>query len=397
MKALFVHDHIFRVTAQGNIYSSGSLPYKVFERYLAIFDHMKVIGRSKLIQDDSIDNYALAEGEAVDFVLTDPKYNMYNIVSNSEHINKMIENEICKVDFLIIRMPSILGVFAAKIARKINKPLVIEVVGHAKDSFWNHGSIFGKLIAPFLYFITKYYVARSKHVLYVTKDFLQKKYPNNNHTVNCSNVEITNIDIDVLNKRLAKKCLKNEKSVLNFGMIGSLNIKYKGHIVALKALALIKNEIPPFKLQLLGSGDKTSLITEIKKLNLESNIEFCGVLPPGEKVFKWLDEIDLFLMPSLTEGLPRAMIEAMSRGCPALGSDAGGIPELLHLNYIHKKGDFKMLSQQIKNIINEKKLEEMSVENFDMSKKYTKNILDKRRIKFYKDSLNESIYGEKYN
>ena len=44
---------------------------------------------------------------------------------------------------------------------------------------------------------------------------------------------------------------------------------------------------------------------------------------------QFLDSIDLFVLASRTEGLPRAMVEAMARGCPAIGSAVGGIPELL--------------------------------------------------------------------
>ena len=46
-------------------------------------------------------------------------------------------------------------------------------------------------------------------------------------------------------------------------------------------------------------------------------------------MFEWLDDMDLYIQPSLQEGLPRAVVEAMSRGLPALGAHTGGIPELL--------------------------------------------------------------------
>ena len=45
------------------------------------------------------------------------------------------------------------------------------------------------------------------------------------------------------------------------------------------------------------------------------------------------DNIDVFIMPSLQEGLPRSMVEAMSRGCNVIGSRVGGIPELLDDNF----------------------------------------------------------------
>jgi glycosyltransferase involved in cell wall biosynthesis len=58
-------------------------------------------------------------------------------------------------------------------------------------------------------------------------------------------------------------------------------------------------------------------------------VEFRGALPVGEKVFAVLDASDLFVMPSRQEGLPRAMVEAMARALPCIGSAVGGIPELL--------------------------------------------------------------------
>ena len=51
-----------------------------------------------------------------------------------------------------------------------------------------------------------------------------------------------------------------------------------------------------------------------------------------DKVFEWLDTIDLYVQPSLTEGMPRAAIEAMSRGCPVVVSDVGGLKNLVDKN-----------------------------------------------------------------
>ena len=103
-------------------------------------------------------------------------------------------------------------------------------------------------------------------------------------------------------------------------------------------------------------------------------------------MFEFLDKLDIYLHPSLTEGLPRALIEAMSRGCPALASSAGGIPELLNDKYLHQPGDYKELSKQIKNYsIEKEKLLLMADENFTKAKEYTKLILDSRRSEFLKN------------
>lgn len=50
-------------------------------------------------------------------------------------------------------------------------------------------------------------------------------------------------------------------------------------------------------------------------MSLKHLVTTHGVLPADQAVLDWLDEIDLYIQPSLTEGLPRAVIEAMDTGC----------------------------------------------------------------------------------
>lgn len=57
-----------------------------------------------------------------------------------------------------------------------------------------------------------------------------------------------------------------------------------------------------------------------------------------QQVLEWIDSLDIYIQPSMQEGLPRALIEAMSRACPAIGSSTGGIPELLPSDAILKEG-----------------------------------------------------------
>ena len=58
-------------------------------------------------------------------------------------------------------------------------------------------------------------------------------------------------------------------------------------------------------------------------------MHFLGRVDDREAIRAHLDQADLFCMPSHTEGLPRALVEAMARGVPAIGTRVGGIPELL--------------------------------------------------------------------
>ena len=58
--------------------------------------------------------------------------------------------------------------------------------------------------------------------------------------------------------------------------------------------------------------------------------------------------MDIYIQPSLTEGLPRALLEAMGRGCPAIASQVGGISELLEASCLHRPGDAEGLARLLK-------------------------------------------------
>ena len=98
-----------------------------------------------------------------------------------------------------------------------------------------------------------------------------------------------------------------------------------------------------------------------------------------------MDNIDILLIPSLQEGLPRALIEAMSRGIPCLGAITGGIPQLLNNKYLHKKNDYNKLCQDIINLVNNKnEMIKCAKDNYTNAQRYIKPILDKNRSDFWK-------------
>lgn len=85
------------------------------------------------------------------------------------------------------------------------------------------------------------------------------------------------------------------------------------------------------------------------------------------------------------EGVPRATIEAMTRACPAIGSTAGGIPELLSKGVLHKPGDAKKLASLLQSMINDPTSQIMYAnENFQKSLNYVSDVLIPRRTNFWK-------------
>ncbi|HHX23455.1 MAG TPA: glycosyltransferase family 4 protein [Thermoanaerobacterales bacterium] len=74
----------------------------------------------------------------------------------------------------------------------------------------------------------------------------------------------------------------------------------------------------------------------------------------------------------------------MSRGCPCIGSKAGGIPELLNNTFIFSIGNIKELANILVSLDTEKMIKQAK-RNFEFSKGYAKEIIEKRRKEFFQE------------
>ena len=127
----------------------------------------------------------------------------------------------------------------------------------------------------------------------------------------------------------------------------------------------------------------------IKKYGLDKEVKIIGALPHDE-VFKWLENIDIYIQPSYMEGLCRAIVEEMSKACPVICTDAGGNFELIEEKNIYKQRDIFGLINILENINNEE-LKKNAVFNYNKSKKYTANLLNEKRNIFYSKFMKENI------
>ena len=122
-----------------------------------------------------------------------------------------------------------------------------------------------------------------------------------------------------------------------------------------------------------------------RRFGVDRHVRFWGQLPPGQAIYEFLDRIDLFVMPSRQEGLPRAMLEAMARGCPCIGSHVGGIPELLAADDMVAPDDAKALAAKIAEVArNPERMIRMAQRNLEKAKEYHTEILRVRRTAFYR-------------
>lgn len=103
----------------------------------------------------------------------------------------------------------------------------------------------------------------------------------------------------------------------------------KGMDLVVPAFSKVRKIIPDVQLLVVGDG---SLLSQMKQqahdLDVEQAIQWVG-RQNQEKLQDWYDHIDLFWMPSRSEGFGLSALEAMARGCVVIASDVGGLPELV--------------------------------------------------------------------
>lgn len=389
MKVAFFHD--VKILENDSQMYSVDFGYEVWERYLQQFDDLIVCTRREN-SDVAFQNYKLSSGKNVAFKLNTEYNSPLDFFTKRKKINIPVKRVVTSADACIVRLPSIIGILAVKECIKQNKPWAVEVVGCCWDSLWNYGNIQGKLLAPIMYLLNRHYISKAKYVMYVSNEFLQKRYPTKGISYGVSDVCIEEFDEHVCEERINRIREYSRSQTFNIAMIGSLNVEYKGHRFAIKAIKELIQQGYNVKLSCLGGGNKEKWVTLAKDLGVEKNIEFCGTLPSGKPVLEWMDNIDLFIMPSLQEGLPRSMVEAMSRACNVIGAKTGGIPELIESDYIFKPKDVNALAKLASDFIEDKELrEKQSIVNFVKAKEYQKEIIEQKRGLFYKtfkDSIN---------
>jgi glycosyltransferase involved in cell wall biosynthesis len=167
---------------------------------------------------------------------------------------------------------------------------------------------------------------------------------------------------------------------------------YKAPDVLIDAVGLCVARGNKINLKIIGDGKfRSNLEKRVSRLGLNDSIIFLGQLPAGKLVRNELLKSDLFILPSRTEGLPRAMIEAMACGLPCIGTNVGGIPELLPEEDLVPPGRVQALADKIGEVLdNPERMRTMAARNLEKANEFRKDILDERRRVFYQQLRDET-------
>ena len=243
----------------------------------------------------------------------------------------------------ILRMPGTVSLlFAAVLLCRRKVDVYVELVGDIRSVVLSSRLPGRRVWAWLAGLLQAVVVQRASGVRYLTQVELQSAYP-----TRCTRVcAYADLDLEPFEGLPARDYRSDGTRIL---AVGSQELPYKGHDVLIRALAQIRET--GATLTLVGEGaERPSLESLTSDLGLERQISF---LPTMERrsLRKVLQGADVFAMPSRSEGLGRALIEAMSCGLPAVATRVGGMRELLSDDYLVEPEDDSELARKLASLI----------------------------------------------
>jgi glycosyltransferase involved in cell wall biosynthesis len=402
MRLSLVTEQRFHRTPDGSIWTSTANAYPFWTRYLSVFDEANVTARV-LDVPCTDDLWTRADGPGVRFSAVPYYVGPYQFAWHWPGIRRTLSSAVREDDAVVMRVPSFLSNCIEPALRKRGQPYGLEVLGDPYDGL-APGSIrhfMRPLLRRSLPGQLRQQCGRAAGVAYVTRSALQQRYPGRGLMVGVSDAIIPARTMADYPDRIFTthySSLSLSPDLLSFPprtdskggstrliCVGSLEQFYKGHDVLLRAVGQCVAAGADLHLTLVGDGRIRPKIEVLaSELGIRGRCEFLGHLTQGPAVFTELDKADLFVLASRTEGLPRAIIEAMARGLPCIATTVGGIPELLPPEDLVAPNDVPALAGKIREVVDSRsRRERMSQRNVIAAQEYVEAVLQPRRDEFY--------------
>jgi len=406
MRACVILEHRFVQTPDGRVWTDGPFPYSFWTRYLAVFGGVRVVARVRPA-DRPPPAAVPANGDGVEFAAVPHFVGPWSYVRQAGAVRRAIARAVGADDAVILRVPSTLAAVAFPLLVRRGQPYAVEVVGDPYDAF-APGAVRHPLRRFFRWLFAgdlRRHCRQASAAAYVTAHRLQRRYPPGPqaYVASYSDVQlegmITERPREYAEGRSTAHLLRSGEQVsrrapagagagtgpARLVIVGSLAHLYKAQDVLLEAVALCRHNGLDVQLSIVGDGPyRSRLQAQAAGLGLAEHVQFLGQLTGAAAIRAELDKADVFVLPSRQEGLPRAMIEAMARGLPCIGSHVGGFPELLPPEDMVPPDDAPALAAKIREVLGDPlRRARMSQRNLEKAGEYREDLLCQRRTAFY--------------
>ena len=380
MKLLLVTDHKFVVTPKG-VRDTYCFDHEFFSDYLAVFDEVTVAAR--MVHRDQVVGRA-AEGPRVRFLALPPASGLRWALAASGPVRSTLRRAVADADAVCLRIPSVAAIHAHRFARRAGRPIMFEMIGDPIEAMRRDGGLralascaYGEVHAAAVRAIIRDAVAGS----YVSFEHLQRRYPAPERVLTEPISSIRLPSADVAAPRTAAPGPQ-----LRVILVASL-MPVKRHDVLVRAIGDLRRRGVDAHLTLVGDGPERARIEgTIAELGLGAHVTLEGHVEDRARLTALLDRADVFAMPSRSEGMPRAMIEAMARGLPAFGSDVGGIAELLPADQRFPAGDHRALADRLRELVADPvRAAALSRRSHELAHRFDRDLLRQRRVRLLRE------------
>ncbi|TDC66491.1 glycosyltransferase [Micromonospora sp. KC207] len=384
MRVVVTTEYRYAMTPDGRVWTTHAHGYDIWRRYLTAFDEVRVVARVAAAPQEP--KTALrVDGPGVTVHPVPHYVGPQQYLRQRVPIGRAMATAAERDDAVILRVPSALGSLLAGVRRRHGLPYALEVVGDPYDVLAP-----GVVRHPLRPLLRQRFATRLRRecgsavaVSYVTADYLQARYPAAPHapTANVSSIDLPP-EAFAPGPRAVRAGSGRGHTLIS---IGTLDQLYKGVDTLVEAVAVLVSSGVDVRLVHAGDGRFAGHLKGLAGARgVADRVTFAGWVAPGAPLRARLDAADLAVMPSRTEGLPRALIEAMARALPAIGTAVGGIPELLSPEDLVRPDDPDALAGAIAGMLADPdRMTVASARNLARARRYSRDFLEPRRHAFY--------------
>lgn len=375
----------------GTVWTTSWPGYQFWRRYLAVFGSVRVLARVAPVTAIA-PGARRVDGPGVQVSPLPYYVGPGQYLRRRRELTRRARDAVGENDAVILRVPSVIASHVAAALRRRGHGYALEVVGDPLDLFAPEAirHPLRPLLRSWSVSALRGQCRRATGVAYVTREHLQGRYPAGEHAIVAAYSSVDLPPDAFVHRprppRVPGSCAPTLVSPPpTLVSVGSLAQPYKGIEVLIAAVRRLADAGSPVRVTHLGGGRYLPEIARVaRRLRVADLVTLAGHVQAGGAVREYLDASDLFVLPSRTEGLPRALIEAMARGLPAVASAVGGVPELLDPAYLVRPGDPIELADRIAWLISDpRRLAEASARNLRTAWGYSTSAIEPVRNAFY--------------
>ncbi len=355
--------------------------YSFWTRYLEVFERIRVVAR---VRDVAVvpAGWQRGDGPGVSFFAFPYYVGPWDYLKRAWDVRQAVRQALGPDDAVIMRLDSQLAACMFPLLKRDTRPYGVEVVVDPYDVFAPGSK---HPLRPFFRwkFVSelKRQCAGACAAAFVTERALQRRYP---PSPTAFSTFYSSVELPTAGFANGPRLNFGREHTFTLVSVGAMEDVRKSQDIVIAAVAACVKRGLDIQLLLAGDGGyRTFFMDQAREVGVLQRTKFLGHLSlPDLRVC--LDQADVFVLPSRGEGLPRATIEAMARGLPAIGSTVGGFPELLPSEDLVPPGDVDALVCKLQEVLRSPaRMVRMSARNFKKAHEYAEDVLRARRHEFY--------------